>query len=60
LNGASTEGAAIIIESTGALICGITLGFVFTWRLSLVALGLVPLMMLGGSINAKFNQGITN
>jgi 3-deoxy-D-manno-octulosonic-acid transferase len=42
------------------LICGITLGFIFTWRLSLVALGLVPLMMLGGSINAKFNAGTTN
>jgi ATP-binding cassette subfamily B (MDR/TAP) protein 1 len=42
LNGASTEGVAVIVESTFALICGIVLGFNFSWRLSLVALACTP------------------
>ena len=54
LNGASTEGVAVILESTFALCVGIALGFSFNWKLSLVALGCVPFMMLGGSVNAKF------
>lgn len=59
LNGASTEGVAIIIESTFAMACGIALGFAFTWRLTLVALGLVPFVMFGGSINAKLHSGMS-
>ena len=58
LNGASTEGFGVIIESTGAIICGVTLGFVFSWRLSLVALACTPLQVLGGSMNAKLNSGL--
>lgn len=54
LNGASTEGIAVIFESFFALVCGIIIGFCFSWRLSLVALGCIPFMVLGGSINAKF------
>lgn len=53
LNGASTEGLAIIVESTFALICGLVLGFIFSWRLSLVALACVPFMMFGGIMNSK-------
>lgn len=54
LNGVSTEGLAVVIETFFALACGITLGFVFNWKVSLVALGCIPLMIVGGSINAKF------
>jgi ABC-type multidrug transport system fused ATPase/permease subunit len=54
LNGASTEGTAVMLESTFALIVGIALGFSFSWKVSLVALGCTPFMILGGSINAKF------
>ena len=53
MNGASTEGLGVIAESIFALCCGITLGFIFTWRLSLVALGCVPFMMFGGAMNSK-------
>jgi len=59
LNGASTEGLAVILESFFAIVCGIILGFVFSWKVSLVALGCVPFMMLGGSINAKFQAGMS-
>jgi ABC-type multidrug transport system fused ATPase/permease subunit len=60
LNGASTEGLAVIVETVFALSCGIVLGFIFTWKLSLVALGCIPFMVLGGAINAKFQAGFTN
>jgi len=43
-----------MLESFFAICCGIILGFSFSWKVSLVALGCVPFMMLGGSINAKF------
>jgi ATP-binding cassette subfamily B (MDR/TAP) protein 1 len=54
LNGASTEGAAVICESMFALIVGIILGLIFNWKIALVALGVTPIMMLGGFINSKF------
>lgn len=60
LNGASTEGLAVVLESTASLICGLALGFVFSWRLTLVALGAIPFVMIGGAINAKFYNGMTN
>ena len=53
LNGVSTEGLAVIIESSFALIVGIVIGFSYNWKVSLVALGCTPFMVLGGFINAK-------
>lgn len=54
LNGASTEGLAVIMESLFAIVVGVALGFSFNWRISLVALGCVPFMIIGGAINTKF------
>jgi ATP-binding cassette subfamily B (MDR/TAP) protein 1 len=59
LNGASTEGAAVIVEEIFALSCGIILGFCYSWKVSLVALACTPLMAFGGSINAKFQAGMS-
>ena len=53
LNGASTEGAAVILESFFALGVGVALGFAYSWKVSLVALGCIPFLILGGSMNAK-------
>lgn len=60
VNGASTEGLAVILESTFAIGCGIIIGFVYSWRLSLVCLACVPFMMLGGAINAKMSKGMND
>lgn len=60
LNGASTEGLAVMCESFFALACGIALGFSFSWRVSLVAFGCIPFMVAGGSINAKFQAGMSD
>lgn len=54
MNGVSTEGLSVLIETFFALCCGIALGFYYNWKVSLVALGCTPLMVVGGSINAKF------
>ena len=54
LNGASTEGFAVILESLFAIVVGVALGFSFHWRISLVALGCVPFMIIGGAIDTKF------
>lgn len=53
LNGASSEGVALFTEVSFAIICGIVLGFYFFWQLSLVALGCIPFMVVGGAMNAK-------
>jgi ABC-type multidrug transport system fused ATPase/permease subunit len=60
LNGASTEGTAVIMESLFAIIVGISIGFSFNWKISLVALGCVPFMVLGGAVNSKFQTGYSN
>ena len=60
LNGASTEGSAVIMESTFAMIVGIAIGFSYNWKISLVALGCVPFMILGGAINTKFQSGYSD
>lgn len=49
-----------MMESTFAIVCGMILGFSYSWRVSLVALGCTPFMMLGGFINAKFQSGMSS
>ncbi len=60
LNGASTEGSAVIMESSFAMVVGLAIGFSFHWKISLVALGCVPFMVIGGAINTKFQSGYSN
>jgi ABC-type bacteriocin/lantibiotic exporter with double-glycine peptidase domain len=47
------------MESFFAICCGVILGFIFTWRLALVALACVPFMMFGGMINSKLHAGMS-
>ena len=60
LNGASSEGMGVMTESSFALVCGIIIGFVFEWRLTLVALGCVPFMMFGGAVESKLQTGMSD
>jgi ABC-type bacteriocin/lantibiotic exporter with double-glycine peptidase domain len=43
-----------------AVLVGVGIGFYYSWMLSLVALGALPFMMLGGAINAKFQAGMSD
>jgi len=50
---------AVIIEVCFSLICGVTLGLIFSWRLSLVAFGCIPFSVVGGAINARLQAGFS-
>lgn len=54
INGVSTEGLSSILEAVSAVITGITIGFFYSWRESLVCLGIAPFMALSGYVNAMF------
>lgn len=56
LNGASTEALAVMSEALFAVASGVIIGFIFSWRMALVALALTPFMMMGGSIAAKIDK----
>jgi ABC-type multidrug transport system fused ATPase/permease subunit len=60
LNGASTEGIAAIMESSFSIIVALALGFSFHWKISLIALGSVPFLAIGGAINTKFQSGYSS
>uniref|UniRef100_A0A7S3CHM5 Uncharacterized protein n=1 Tax=Strombidium rassoulzadegani TaxID=1082188 RepID=A0A7S3CHM5_9SPIT len=59
LNGASTEGTAVIIETSVAMLCGLAICFAFDWKISLVAFALSPLMVFGNYVNAQQQQGMS-
>ena len=53
INGASTEGLGSILEAACALLTGIFLGFYFTWRMSVLCIGISPLVIITGYMGAK-------
>ena len=55
INGASTYGAACVFESFFALVMGLAIGFVYSWKLALVGLFAAPFMIAGGFINSRFS-----
>ena len=34
------------------------IGLIFSWRISLIAIGLIPFLILGGAINVKIQAGM--
>lgn len=58
INGVSTEGLGSILESICAILVGITLGFVFSWRMSVVCIVISPFMALTGYMGAKRSSGL--
>ena len=53
LNGMSTEGKAIGIEAMSAMLTSIIAGFIFSWPMTLVGIGITPLIMIFGTIAQK-------
>ena len=62
LNAIANTAVGAMIQAFVSLLTGIIIGFVYSWRLALVMLGLSPLMVLGGFMETKlqtgFNQGM--
>lgn len=54
INGVVAGGLATSLQAFFSVLAGIGIGFYFNWKLSLVCLGCVPFMILGGIMNAKF------
>lgn len=46
-----------LIQIFVGLICGLIIAFIYEWRTSLVALGLIPFLILSGGIRAAFRSG---
>ena len=53
LNGMTTEHLAILIEAYGGLVVGTIISLLYTWKLGLISLLLVPFVILGGIMMAK-------
>jgi ATP-binding cassette subfamily B (MDR/TAP) protein 1 len=60
VNGLVTTFVAITIQNVTSLIAGIIIAFVFEWRTSLVALGLIPFMIAAGAIQMMFTTGFSD
>lgn len=59
INGAASEGVASSLQAFFTLVTGITIGFIYSWKISLVCLACAPFMMFAGVMSAKFQQGLS-
>ena len=54
INGVSTEGLGSILEAICSIVTGIVIGFVFSWRMSLVCIACTPFIVISGYMGAIF------
>lgn len=57
INGVSTESLGPALDGMFAMLVGIGIGFAYSWKLSLICLGLAPLMVLGSVMEMQATQG---
>ena len=57
VNGLATTYIAVMIQNVATLISGLTIAFIYEWRTSLVALGLIPFLILGGAVQMIVTTG---
>jgi ATP-binding cassette subfamily B (MDR/TAP) protein 1 len=60
INGVSTESLGPAMDGLFALLVGIGIGFAYSWKVSLICLGLAPLMVLGSIMEMQATQGGAN
>lgn len=60
VQGLTTTNLSIMIQNLSTLVSGIIIAFVFEWRTSLVALGLLPFMIIAGLIEMAMNTGFSD
>jgi ATP-binding cassette subfamily B (MDR/TAP) protein 1 len=53
INGVSTEALGSILEAICAVCTGIVIGFIFSWRMSVVCLIIAPFSAITGYMGAK-------
>lgn len=59
VNGLTTTYTSILIQNIANLVSGIIIAFVYEWRTSLVAVGLIPFMIISGAIQMAFTTGFS-
>lgn len=60
VNGLITTYLSVIIQSVTTLLAGVIIAFIYEWRTSLVALGLLPLMIASGAVLISVTQGFSD
>jgi ATP-binding cassette subfamily B (MDR/TAP) protein 1 len=60
VNGLITTFIAITLQNVTSLVAGIVIAFIFEWRTSLVALGLIPFMIIAGVVQMQFTTGFSD
>jgi ATP-binding cassette subfamily B (MDR/TAP) protein 1 len=60
VNTVTTTTASIIVQNISTLVSAVIIAFVNEWRTSLVALGLLPLMIICGVIQMSFSTGFSD
>lgn len=60
INGLITTFLGLMIQILTTLIAGVVIAFVYEWRTSLVAFGLLPIMIISGVIQMAFTQGFSD
>lgn len=60
VNGLLTTYLGLLIQILTTLISGIIIAFLYEWRTSLVAFGLLPIMIISGAIQMAFTQGFSD
>lgn len=59
VNGLTTTYVGILIQNIANLVSGIIIAFIYEWRTSLVAVGLIPFMIIAGAIQMAFTTGFS-
>lgn len=54
INGVSAEGLSSMLDAGFSVMTGIIIGFIFSWRMALVCIGITPFMIISGYMGAKF------
>lgn len=60
INGMITTFIAVLIQSITTLVAGVTISFIFEWRTTLVAVGLLPFMVIAGMVQMAFTEGFSD
>ncbi|CAF3736730.1 unnamed protein product [Rotaria magnacalcarata] len=60
VQGATGVRIGLMIQNIAALGTGIILGFVFSWQLTLLILGFVPFMVIGGFLQSRLMTGFAS
>ena len=57
INGIALSMVGISVQTFSTLVLGVTLGFVYDWRLALINLGFMPIIVITAALQWKLQQG---